>query len=344
MNNPLVSIIIPCYNSERFVVRALKSVVWQTWKNWECIVIDDGSRDATTTVVGAFIKNDPRFRYVRQNNAGTAAARNHGVSLARGAYIQFLDSDDILLPEKLSMCLKRIDEGSEIDVVFTDYVIFNSSSGFHQLLPARIPKNDVISSFLFHWDKDFIIPIHAFIFKRNILAQQPFDTELHSHEEDYDCWVRIASSGARMEYIDDVLVVYRHEGTTATADEFQMIMAKIKLNEKYSKVPEYAVYRQNFMLREAGLNQKLAAAYFMRKEFKNGLRIMRLEWRRASIASKIKMFGWFILMIMFSKKILFAWREILVSKTPFRWGGWKEYRPWQPPKDFDLLHCLNADD
>lgn len=97
---PLVSVIIPAYNAERFIADAVRSVLDQSWRELEVIVVDDGSTDGTADRVRPFLA-DPRVRYVRQENAGPAAARNRGIELAHGDYVAFCDADDLWLPAKL---------------------------------------------------------------------------------------------------------------------------------------------------------------------------------------------------------------------------------------------------
>ena len=96
---PLVSILIPCYNCEKWLAETLESALVQTWKNIEVIVIDDGSTDETQAVIGN-IKH-PKLRYIYQHNQGVSAARNHGIYVAKGELIAFLDADDSFLSNKL---------------------------------------------------------------------------------------------------------------------------------------------------------------------------------------------------------------------------------------------------
>lgn len=98
---PLVSIIIATYNKGYCILETLQSVLSQTYQNWECIIVDDGSTDDTKTVVNKFIQNHHNFTYSVVTNAGVSAARNLGFSKAKGAYIQFLDGDDVLAPQKI---------------------------------------------------------------------------------------------------------------------------------------------------------------------------------------------------------------------------------------------------
>ena len=104
---PLVSIIIPAYNAELWIAESIGSVLAQTWRELEVIVVDDGSQDATPEIVAGI--GDPRVRLIRQENRGAAAARNHGLKLARGNYLQFLDADDLLSADKLELQMIELD-------------------------------------------------------------------------------------------------------------------------------------------------------------------------------------------------------------------------------------------
>jgi glycosyltransferase involved in cell wall biosynthesis len=119
MTNPLVSIAIPAYNAAVHIRATLQSVQAQTYRNFEAIVVDDGSTDATSTIVEEFIAADPRFRLIRQRNAGVGGARNTAIRAARGVYIAPLDADDIWEPEKLEKqveCMER--GGPEVGMVY----------------------------------------------------------------------------------------------------------------------------------------------------------------------------------------------------------------------------------
>ncbi len=102
LSEKLVSVIMPTYNSEKFVGKAIESVIDQKYSNWEILIVDDASTDNTHTIVNEYKNKDSRIKYSKlENNSGAAIARNHGISLAEGEYIAFLDSDDLWKPSKL---------------------------------------------------------------------------------------------------------------------------------------------------------------------------------------------------------------------------------------------------
>ena len=101
-----VSVIVTCYNQEAFLNESLGSVARQTYRDWECIIIDDGSTDTSAQIAKSWQEKDARFRYFYQENKKVSGARNAGLSKVEGDLIQFLDGDDIFLPTKLEESVK----------------------------------------------------------------------------------------------------------------------------------------------------------------------------------------------------------------------------------------------
>ncbi len=121
-NKPLISVITPAYNAERFIGEAIESVQKQTYANWEMVIVDDCSTDGTVRIVEEYRKKDPRIKLYRlEKNSGSAVARNTAMEHAKGRYIAFLDSDDRWLPEKLEKQLRFMQE-KDIAFSFTTYV------------------------------------------------------------------------------------------------------------------------------------------------------------------------------------------------------------------------------
>lgn len=122
MNRPAVSVVIPTFNRAATLPRALDSVIAQTCPDWEIIVVDDGSTDATSNVLNAYkVRLGQRLITIRQKNSGCSAARNRGVDFARGTFVAFLDSDDEFLPQKLARQLELFSLRPHLHFVFSDY-------------------------------------------------------------------------------------------------------------------------------------------------------------------------------------------------------------------------------
>jgi glycosyltransferase involved in cell wall biosynthesis len=129
MMNSLVSIIVPCYNGEKFIVETLESVRNQTYNQWECIVVDDGSTDQSANIIKNYISIDSRFSYIYKNNEGVAIARNTGIKLSRGIYILPLDADDIIAPFYIEEAVRVLDERQEVQVVYCNAEKFGRKKG-----------------------------------------------------------------------------------------------------------------------------------------------------------------------------------------------------------------------
>lgn len=119
MNN-LVSIIIPAYDVEKFIRECLQSVQRQTYGNWQAIVVDDGSTDNTAEVIQSIVQQDQRFQFIRQSNGGVSQARNTGLRAASGAYVAFLDGDDMWEPDFLSELITAC-QSNEVDMAYCGY-------------------------------------------------------------------------------------------------------------------------------------------------------------------------------------------------------------------------------
>lgn len=121
--HPYFSVIIPSYNRAHIIGKALLSVKDQTFTDWECIIVDDGSTDNTKEIVAKWILEDNRFRYIQQENAERSAARNNGIRNAKGKYICFLDSDDEYLPKHLGILYEKINAVSEPQALFFTHAL-----------------------------------------------------------------------------------------------------------------------------------------------------------------------------------------------------------------------------
>lgn len=115
---PVVSVIIPCYNQEKYIAETLDSVLAQTFRDWECIVMDDGSSDGSAAVVRAYCDKDPRIKYFHQENGGVSKARNEAVARSCGEYILPLDGDDLIAPSYIEEALAHMRSNPATKLVY----------------------------------------------------------------------------------------------------------------------------------------------------------------------------------------------------------------------------------
>jgi glycosyltransferase involved in cell wall biosynthesis len=186
MQKPLVSFIVPTYNRAEIIGETLDSIKSQTYQNWECLVVDDGSIDNTKELIEQYIKKDSRFKYFKRpvnRPKGGNAARNFGFENSKGRYVNFVDSDDILHEEKLALQLDRFQENKNGKVCFSEAEIFNEFKRFQKKskpLSKAVFFQDYISRKLDMgttqplWEKKFLEKADP-LYDENILRGQDFD-------------------------------------------------------------------------------------------------------------------------------------------------------------------------
>ncbi len=217
MTDPLVSVIIPLYNSAATVRATLESVFAQTYPHLEILVVDDGSTDAGPAICREFI--DPRLRILQQRNRGLAGARNTGIRQASGAFCAFLDSDDLWLPEKIQRHVDHFRQRQEVGVSFSRSGFINedgSPLGIYQM-----PQLNAITPELI-FCRNPIGNGSAVVIRREVLEAIRFQANLHGEPEDFyfddsfrqsediECWLRIAlQTNWRFEGLPEALTLYR---------------------------------------------------------------------------------------------------------------------------------------
>lgn len=134
LSENLISVIVPCYNQAQFLPEALNSVLAQTYENWECIIVNDGSPDNTEEVALDWCAKDGRFKYLKKENGGLCNARNAGIKIAEGIYILPLDADDKISSKYLEEASEILDKKSDIGIVYCNAEFFGEKSGKWNLL------------------------------------------------------------------------------------------------------------------------------------------------------------------------------------------------------------------
>jgi glycosyltransferase involved in cell wall biosynthesis len=211
----LVSVVIPTYNRARDLERALTSVVSQSWKGWEALVVDNHSADDTAAVVAGF--GDERMRLLSVHNEGVIAlSRNVGVARAAGEYVAFLDSDDWWTSEKLERCVKSLNAGA--DVVYHDLYLAKSVSNRPRLRRAvtRSLTSPVRMDLLLHGNA--LVNSGVVVRRSTLLAAGGLSEDPRVVSwEDYDCWLRMAQVTERFHRLDEILGFYWAGGGNTTA-------------------------------------------------------------------------------------------------------------------------------
>ena len=164
--NPKVSVIIPCYNQAKFLPRTVATLQAQTLGAWECIVVDDGSTDNTAEVVANIALNEPRVRLLQKQNGGSASARDMGLQFVAGEFIQFLDADDTIAPNKLEQQVQLM-EREHLDI---SYTAFCSENGQGQRTPSRAVRLNTYK-IMVRWGLGASVPIHSFLYRTDYIRR-----------------------------------------------------------------------------------------------------------------------------------------------------------------------------
>lgn len=221
-----VSVIIPVYNGDRFLSEAVDSILSQTYKNFEIIIVDDGSTDHTHQVISHYLeRSELRIQYIYQENQGVAAARNKGFSFASGQYIAFLDQDDIYLPQKLEKQVAMFACYSEIGMVHSGWRRVNE---YGDLIADVTPWTRVPNLGLHEWLLWMPVLFSAMLFRREWLEQAgPSDTSLEQ-ACDVDLIQRLLLMGCPSIWLEEVTVCYRQH------DRNESLKTKLQAEESWA--------------------------------------------------------------------------------------------------------------
>jgi glycosyltransferase involved in cell wall biosynthesis len=230
---PLVSVVIPAYNAENTIQETIHSVLNQTFKDWELIIIDDGSQDSTVKIIKEM--KSSRIRIFSYDNGGLALSRNRGVHHAQGEYISFLDADDLWTSDKLEAQLQALQENPEAAVAYswTDYIDQSSQflhSGRHITINGNVYQHLLVNNFLENGSNPLI--------RKQALNQVGgFDSSINS-VADWDMWLRLA---ARYQFVAVPLpqILYRVSARSMSAQIKNQERECLKFIEKaFKSAPE----------------------------------------------------------------------------------------------------------
>jgi glycosyltransferase involved in cell wall biosynthesis len=205
----LVSVLVPAYNAERWLAATMRSALAQAWPRVEVIVVDDGSRDATLAVARTL--EGKNVKVVTQDNQGAPAARNHALSLAQGRFIQWLDADDLLHPQKISTQMRAASE------VADRFVLLSGPFGTFYHRPERatfVPTTlwaDLapVDYFLTRFNDNVFFQTGAWLTSRELTAAAGIWTDTHSPDDDGEYFCRVVAASQGVKFVKDSLAYYR---------------------------------------------------------------------------------------------------------------------------------------
>jgi glycosyltransferase involved in cell wall biosynthesis len=261
---PTVSVVIPTYNSAAFLRGAIQSVLSQTYSDFEVIVVDDGSTDNTESVAHSF---GDRVSYVKQENKGAGAARNHGIKRSQGKYVAFLDSDDLWLPGKLTEQIPLLDRESKIGLVYSDWAVVPEQG---EAEPSYLRNRPAASGHVFDEliQCGFILTSGTVV-RRSCLDDVGYFDETLSIAQDYDLWLRICYRW-KVALVNKPLVIKRNRDGNLSSNLPKTGAERILLFEKVlQKFSDIAPRSRCLVRRQLALNYwDMGYHYFERMSLK----------------------------------------------------------------------------
>ena len=273
---PRISVVVPLYQTESYIAEALRSVLAQTFGDFEVLVIDDGSRDRGPEIARSF--PDPRIKVITQENRGLAGARNTGIRLARGEFVALLDADDVWLPRKLELHVAHLDGDESIDVSFSASRLIDEEGGDIGLVQRPIAGTLTSADF---FCRNPVGNGSAPVLRRSALDRIAFeDAELartcwfdehFRQSEDIECWVRmVAGAGCRFACIDEPLTLYRVNGGGLSANVERQLETWRRFRDKVATyAPELVArhgrraeaYQLRYLARRAVYSERRSLAF-----------------------------------------------------------------------------------
>lgn len=199
MNQNSVSIIVPCYNQAQYLDECLESVLAQTFQDWECIIVNDGSTDNTQEISKNWIEKDNRFKYIYKQNSGLSAARNTGIENAIGEFILPLDADDKIASEYCKLAIEEFKKDLDLKVVYCNAEKFGEETG-----------EWILGNFSLEALAKFNLIFCSAIFKKTDCHNVGgFDVKMVYGLEDWEFWIAILKNGGNVKKIEQVCFFYR---------------------------------------------------------------------------------------------------------------------------------------
>jgi len=248
--NELISIIIPSYNSGKFLGEAIESAVNQTYKNIEIIIVNDGSTDNTEEIAKQWQKRDKRIRYLKhKENKGLSAARNTGIRTSKGDFIALLDADDVWMKDKLEKQIEKIRK--EADIVYSNAILINEKGKkledtlWKKVKTAPYAGRDCLESL---FQKNFMIPASSLIFKKEVIKEiGGFDEKLKS-AEDYDFCLRALAHGYNINYVGSPLLFYQLSQQQMSGKETKMEFWRVYVLLKFIFIRPLFLLKHPFLV------------------------------------------------------------------------------------------------
>ncbi len=244
----MVSVVMPAYNCAQYVAEAIRSVLGQTHRNLELIVIDDCSSDDTFSILQGFASQDARVRPFRnERNLGVAATRNRGISLAAGEYVALLDSDDRWHPEKLDLQL-RCAQATGAELIYTSYALMDASGDTPypaQIVPGSVDVKQLL--------RNNVIGCSTVMLRRALFDRYQFPAEYY--HEDYALWLQLLQDGHKAAGLPEVLVDYRVTSGSKAGNKWKSAAHRWRIYRDFMHLSLLASAKYSLLYAAAGIKK-----------------------------------------------------------------------------------------
>jgi glycosyltransferase involved in cell wall biosynthesis len=277
---PTVSVIIPAFNTAGLIAECIESVLAQTYRDFEIIVVNDGSPD-TDLLQRTLNPYRQQIRYVRQENRGPGGARNLGILQAAGKYIAFLDSDDKWLPNHLSAQMSMLLQDPSLDLVYADYVLVRDGKRVGHAF-ALEPQHPPVS-FEKLLTEECTVGTSSTVARRQALIDAGLFDERFRCCEDFDLWLRMSFRGAKISYHRGLDMLHRLAPESLSGNRYAMKRARIEVYQKTACLPVSVVQRTLIdslvVKNEAECQTDLMKQHLHEREYSKALQAAKLANR-----------------------------------------------------------------
>ena len=260
----IISVVVPCYEQGHFLEECFTSILNQTFSNWECIIVNDGSNDNTEDVANVWVQKDKRFKYIFQENRGLSSARNIGIKKAQGEYILPLDADDKIGSDYFLLAFKAFQENIKLKVVYCKAVKFGEINEDWDLSGFSLKKLALFN----------MIFCSAFFKKKDWQQVGGYDVNMKYGWEDWEFWINILKNGGEVKRLDYKGFFYRvkkQSMITSISHEMQKeLLTYINTKHQDLYIKEFGTYQeytQKFKSEIFNLENKLQSRRIILNQF-----------------------------------------------------------------------------
>lgn len=270
--NPKISVIMPVYNAEKYLKQSIESILNQTYKDFEFIIINDGSTDNSLNIIYEYANKHTKIKVIARENRGLVCSLNEGISYSKGEYIARIDADDISLPERLEKQIKFFEKNQEIDILGSmaeligDKALLEKETNNYEWVNVEFDsKDDLEKIFL----ECCAIPHPSVMMKKEFLIK--IGGYFEQDTEDYNLWLRAIKSGFKIDKINEKLIKYRlHDNSKMRSNLLKIAKSNMLNRLEYIK-STYNIFDNNFkyVIWGAG-NGGIEAQYIIDKVLSKG--------------------------------------------------------------------------